>query len=296
MPETINYEMSKIIFVIKIFLAFWFCKFAGEIVAEGVVILLHFACGKNAFNGEMFDSQTIMLITYYGYIICIGMVLLYWKLIMKKKPCNIGLNRHFITYFIGAGIGAVLVLISVISIMLIGFIEFNGIFSSANYLLIILLFGGFLIQGAYEEILCRGIVLHSLKENVSLPIAVGVSTLVFIIPHLSGVVEQCSAFAVIGILNLILISIIFSLVTVRFKSLWAACGLHSIWNAVLFCILGLNLSGNDETVNAVFDIKSVGENLWNGGVYGIEESAVTSLVLAFTIIIMLYFKKTKTEK
>lgn len=78
-------EMSMIIYVMKIILEFLVCKFAGEIIAEGVVILIHFAVGKNPLEGEMFDPQTITLITYYGYIIVIGITLLYWKLFQKKN-------------------------------------------------------------------------------------------------------------------------------------------------------------------------------------------------------------------
>lgn len=59
-----------------------------------------------------------------------------------------------------------------------------------------------------------------------------------------------------------------------------ACGLHSFWNAILFCILGLNLSGNDGSVTAVFNMQSVGKNIWNGGSYGIESSVITTIVLA----------------
>lgn len=35
-------------------------------------------------------------------------------------------------------------------------------------------------------------------------------------------------------------------------------------------VLGLNLSGNDKTVNAVFNMSSVGESILNGSAYGIE--------------------------
>lgn len=95
-------------------------------------------------------------------------------------------------------------------------------------------------------------------------------------------------YGVIGVANLILISILFSLLTIRFKGIWAACGLHSFWNAVLYCILGLNLSGNDETVAAVFHIQSVGENIWNGGVYGIEADVITTVVLVCAVGVIVW--------
>lgn len=151
----------------------------------------------------------------------------------------------------------------------------------------VLLIGGFIVQGATEEFLCRGIVLHTLKERTPTWFAITVSTILFIIPHWSSLFGGGMTYGVIGVANLVLISIIFSLLTIRFKSIWVACGLHSFWNAILYCILGLNLSGNDETVTAVFNMQSVGNNIWNGGVYGIEASLITTATLTFAAILIM---------
>lgn len=281
-------EMPTALFVVKKILAFWLCYVAGLLLAEGVVILLHFAFGKNMLVGDVFDATTITLITYYGYVIVSGVALLYWKRIEKKPLAEMGLTGRFGNYFIGAVIGVALLAVSVFVTVLTGNMEYHGVFENADILLIVLLTGGFVVQGATEEILCRGIVLHALKEKTSLWIAIAVSTVLFILPHLSSLFAGETIYGVIGVANLILISILFSLLTIRFKGIWAACGLHSFWNAVLYCILGLNLSGNDETVAAVFHIQSVGENIWNGGVYGIEADVITTVVLACAVGVIVW--------
>ena len=272
-------EMPTSVFIIKKILAFWLCYIAGLFIAEGAVIILHFALGKNMLVGDVFDGQTIALITYYGYIIIAAVAVLYWKLIEKKPLSEMGLTKRSGNYFIGVLIGIFLLAVSVAFIVLTGNIEFQGVFKNANIPIIFLLFGGFVIQGATEEFLCRGIVLQTLKEKTSLPIAIAVSTVMFIIPHWSSLFAGEMIYGVIGVANLVLISIIFSLLTIRFKSIWAACGLHSFWNAILYSVFGLNLSGNDETVTAVFNMQSVGKNIWNGGEYGVEASIITTIVL-----------------
>lgn len=277
-------EMPTALFVVKTILAFWLCYIVGLFVAEGAVIALHFAFGKNMLVGDVFDSQTITLITYYGYIIVAAVALLYWKLIEKKPLSEMGITSSLGSYFIGAAAGVLLLTISVVAIILTGNIEYLGVFENADILVIVLLIGGFVVQGAAEEFLCRGIVFHSLKGKVSLRVAMNVSTVLFIIPHLSSLLDGDVVYVVLGIINLVLISTIFSLLTIGFKSIWAACGLHSFWNGVLYAILGLNLSGNDETVAAIFNIQSVGKNIWNGGEYGIEASAVTTVVLAAALV------------
>lgn len=274
-------DMSVPLFAAKKILAFWVCYIAGLMIAEALVILLHFACGKNMLVGDIFDTKTITLITYYGYIIVIGIALLYWKLVEKKTLALLGLSKEFGAYFIGIAVSVFLLASSVAIIVMTGTINYQGIFENADVRMMILLTGGFMIQGAAEEILCRGIVLHALKEKASLLTAVIVSTILFIIPHWSSLFEGEMIYGVIGVVNLILISIIFSFLTIYFKSIWAACGLHSFWNAILYSVLGLNLSGNEETVTAIFDMQSVGDSIWNGSIYGIEASAVTTIVLAF---------------
>ena len=284
-------EMMTSLFVVKKILAFWVCYIAGLFIAEGVVILLHFAFGKNMLVGDVFDAQTITLIMYYGYIIMAGIALLYWKLIEKKSLSEIGLTKHFGNYFIGAIIGVILLALSVVAIVLTGNIKYHGIFENVDIIMILLLFGGFIIQGATEEILCRGIVLHTLKEKTSIGIAIAVSTILFIIPHWSSLFDGGTVYGVIGVANLVLISVIFSLLTIDFKSIWAACGLHSFWNAILYSVLGLNLSGKDETVTAIFDMQSVGKNIWNGGEYGIEASIITAVVLALAAVLIWYMSR-----
>ena len=284
-------EMSTAVFVIKKILAFWLCYIAGLFIAEGAVIILHFAFGKNMLVGDVFDTQTITLIMYYGYIVMAGVALLYWKLIEKKPLSEMGLTKRFGNYFIGVLVGVLLLAVSVVTIVFTGNIKYHGTYNNADILMILLLFGGVIIQGATEEILCRGIVLHTLKEKTSVAVAVDISTILFIMPHCSSLFEQGFVYGVLGICNLALISTIFSLLTIRFKSIWAACGLHSFWNAILYSVLGLNLSGNDETVTAIFNMQSVGKNIWNGGEYGIEASIITTVVLAIAAAIIWYVSR-----
>ena len=284
-------EMPTLLFVVKKILAFWLCYIAGLFIAEGAVIILHFALEKNMLVGDVFDPQTITLIMYYGYIVMAGVALLYWKLIEKKPLSEMGLTKRFGNYLIGILAGVLLLAVSVAAIVFTGSIKYHGIYNNADILMILLLFGGFIIQGATEEILCRGIVLHTLKEKTSVAVAVNVSTVLFIMPHCSSLFEQGGVYGILGVCNLALISTIFSLLTIRFKSIWAACGLHSFWNAILYSVLGLNLSGNDETVTAIFNMQSVGKNIWNGGEYGIEASIITTVVLAIAAAIIWYVSR-----
>ncbi|MDE6846099.1 MAG: CPBP family intramembrane metalloprotease [Lachnospiraceae bacterium] len=295
-PFNNSTKMPVSLFIAKKILAFWVCYIAGLFIAEGLVILLHFALGKNMLVGDVFDVGTITLITYYGYLIIAGIALLYWKVIEKKPLTAMGLSKEIGTYFIGIVLSIFLLTLSVAIIAATGNIKYQGIFENADVLMIILLTGGFMIQGAAEEMLCRGIVLHALKEKTSFLTAMIVSTILFIIPHWSSLFTGEIIYGVIGVINLILISVIFSFLTICFQSIWAACGLHSFWNAILYSVLGLNLSGNEETLTAIFNMQSVGDNIWNGSIYGIEASVATTIVLAFAAALVFVISRKRVKK
>ena len=279
-------DMPGILYIIKVFIIFWFVKTGAELIGEGVVIAVCFACGKNPLQGEMFSPNIMMLIMYYGYVILIGIMFLYWKLFQKKTLSELGFTQKVGSYITGVITGTVLVVISVLLVVLAGAISYNGVFENINNGFILLMLGGFICQGAMEEVLCRGIVMGLLMKRTSASVAIGLSSAMFIIPHLFNMTLSGGVFIFFAIVNLFLISIVFSLLTLYYKSIWAACGFHSIWNFILYNIFGMNLSGNDEIKAAVFDMRSVGNNILNGGIYGIEASVVTAIVLAVTVIIL----------
>ena len=148
-------DMPKILYIIKVILIFWAFKFGAELIGEGLVIALHFACGKNPLKGEMFSNNTITLITYFGYGIMIGIIALFWKLFQKKGLKELGFVKPAASYFAGVLAGMVLLLISVAAITLTGAIEYNGVFGNIDYRMVAVMFICFVLQGALEEILCE---------------------------------------------------------------------------------------------------------------------------------------------
>ena len=276
-------EMPKILYVIKVIIIFFVFKFGAELVGEVLAIAIHFACGMNPLEGEMFDMNTITIITYLGYSVIIGVVFLLWRLFQKKTLKELGFTNNYGSYFIGMAAGAGLLAACIVPVTLTGSIRYNGIFENIDIKMILLMIVCYVLQGAMEEVLCRGVVQQLLMKKTSVPVAVGITAAVFVFPHISNMEGAGPAITAVAIVNLVLISMLFSLLTIRFKSIWAACGLHSVWNFILSCILGLNLSGNGEKIIAVFDMSSVGSNVLNGGEYGIEASILTAVVLAAAV-------------
>lgn len=59
--------------------------------------------------------------------------------------------KNFGNYFIDAMIGIILVVTSATAIMLTGMIKYNGIFKNIDFVMILLMLGGFIIQAQWKN-------------------------------------------------------------------------------------------------------------------------------------------------
>lgn len=113
----------------------------------------------------------------------------------------------------------------------------------------------------------------------------------FAFPHFTTIFESDLQYAIIGVINLYLVSTVFSLLVLIRSNIWVACGLHSIWNFLLYGVFGLNLSGSEANGTGILCFRTEGANIINGGVYGIESSIVTTVILGIAVIILLYIRR-----
>lgn len=288
-------DMPAPLLVMKKLLAFAVCYCGGLFLAEGIIIGCFFVCGKNFLQGEMFGDYVMMLIKLYGMIILIAVSVLYWRRIERRNLSEMGVTRNLTGWLIGAGLSILLLIVSVSAIMVTGAIKLSGFSTDINIKMMLLMLGGYAVQGTAEELICRGVVFGSLKDKVSLPVAVGANTFVFILPHMSTLMDSEPMFIITGAANLVVISSVFSFITLRTKSIWAACGLHTLWNFCLSSILGLDLSGSQGGA-ALISMRTVGENLLNGGKYGIESSVITGVVLTAAALLLRHMYKRNDRK
>ena len=288
-------EMPAAVLVIKKLLAFILCFVVGTLLGNAVVIGAMIAGGKNFAQGETFSESTMELLGLYAMAGMIAASVLYWKLIEKRKLSEMGVTKHIGGWFAGALIGTGLLFVCVAAIMLTGSISFEGLSQDTNAPMLMLLLGGYIIQSAAEEFLCRGLFLCSLRDRVPMPVAVAASTFVFTFNHWGNFSGSEPRYIFSGVLCLVVISCVFSFLTLKTKSIWAACGLHSLWNFCLSCVLGLDLSGERASA-ALIDMKSVGENLLNGGNYGIEASIITAALLAAAAVLLWHMYKRNDRK
>lgn len=162
---------------------------------------------------------------------------------------------------------------------LLGMIEFEAPFAGLSGIVllnIVILFLAFVVQGAAEEVLTRGLILQVIGRKYGLWVSVLISSLIFMALHLLN--PNLSALAVA---NLFLAGLLFALYALNEGTIWGACALHSIWNWTMGNLLGLEVSGIEFAAQAasLIDLQEAGPDWITGGSFGPEGGLVVMLVL-----------------
>ena len=202
----------------------------------------------------------------------------------EKKVPDLLLGAKVYAVDLGGMLAGILIALIVLLCCIAGGMSYIGIGKDINFGFQFLVLGGFLIQGAAEEILCRGFLMSSLLKKVSAPWAIFISSTMFMLPHLASM-EAEPVFKILGIVNLYLVSILFSLLILCRSNIWISCGLHSVWNFILYGVLGLTLSGGEANTTGFLCFEVNGSNLINGGIYGVEASIITTAIIGITVVV-----------
>lgn len=147
-----------------------------------------------------------------------------------------------------------------------------------------------LLAGICEEVIFRGYLQRLLSSRLGIPAAVGLTSILFSLAHMAN-----PGYSWISGLNIVIIALIFSWVTLRTGNLYAAMALHISWNLFQGYIYGVAVSGN--TPKGIYSISLQGNDLLTGGKFGLEGSLVTTLILVilYTALLLLSSGKCGTR-
>ena len=297
LPFNNRMEMSGTEYVIKKILAFVLIFFLSGILGEAVVIGLYTGMGYDPLHGVIPEGQIAGLVPYYGYILFSITAILYCKLIEKRSLQDVGLTKQGTDYLFGIGMAIAMLALVVILCLVTGSVPFWGINRNVSIKGLLLWGVAFIIQGSEEEILCRGFLMNTLIKKIPVPLAVFISSTAFVVPHLimTPILDSGLVYALIGIANLYLISVLFSIIVLWRKNIWISCGLHAAWNYVLNIILGLTVSGNDAKVEGLLLIKINRLDVINGAEYGFEAGIAATIIIIITICVILHMWKGRND-
>lgn len=153
-----------------------------------------------------------------------------------------------------------------------------------------------LLAPLLEEIECRGYLFQNVKRGWGTILAIIVTAAVFAARHLQN--PNANA---LGLVNIAFISIVFTVGMLRFRSLWFPIGWHASWNFAQFFLFGLPNSGYSpaglELQGTTLLVSQVSGPAWlTGGEFGLEGSAITTIVLIGILVFLLRLRRGSSEE
>lgn len=197
------------------------------------------------------------------------------KVVHRQPLASIGLTRPDGKRLCTGFLCGALLLTTVIVIMLtLDIAKLLGDWSNPQWgrVDVIHLFIVSILAGISEEVLCRGYIQHLLSSRLSPYWAAFIIAAGFSLGHMTN-----GSYTWISALNIALVSLIFSGVTIRTGNLYFAIAFHAAWNLFQGYVFGVAVSGHP--TEGIYAVELHGAGWLSGGSFGLEGSAITTLVL-----------------
>ena len=160
-----------------------------------------------------------------------------------------------------------------------------------SILLLIKIFIIFIFQALLEEILFRGYLMPFFSKVIGIKFTIILLSFLFTCIHLFN-----PNLDVIGLANVFLAGVTFSLIYYYTGNLWLVGAMHTLWNFILGFIVGSQISGIITYNSVFFSIPVENKDLISGGVFGFEASIVTTIVeLTISLFVIYLIKKEKNK-
>ena len=243
---------------------------------------------------ETFTTQMpdwMMILQLFSTAIATATAIFYCRWIEKRSLASMGMRRPYFLreYGVGVLVGITLIAACVGICCISGSMKLHA--SSFSPLIWLLYLLGFLIQGMSEEVLCRGYMMVSVSRKNSLVLAVLTNSVIFGLLHLAN-----PGFGLLPLLNIILFGIFESIYVLKRGNLWGACAIHSFWNFFQGNIFGISVSGTGAGASPLAATMTPGQELINGGTFGIEGGLVVSVVMTLAILVLLFLVPAKQQE
>ncbi|GKX31429.1 hypothetical protein SH1V18_39090 [Vallitalea longa] len=239
-------------------------------------------------HSHNYYTYSILAKTISVLSLIIAFVLVYF--LEKRYPRNYGIiisKKSFKHFLIGLLLGALAIIIIAMILFatnnaeLIYRINKPKFTIEALYALII-----FILVGIDEEVLIRGYVVHTLGRYNNKYVIYIIPAIIFSVLHLSN-----PSVSVIGLINIVIIGVLFTYMTLKTKNILMATGFHITWNFFQGGLFGFNVSGTTMW-DSIYPVRIINNNILTGGDFGLEGGILTTL-LAFIIILVVYILPVK---
>lgn len=201
---------------------------------------------KSVFFEQLFPNlqgnQLVSLILDVFFFLMISFFFVVLTKLIYKDIRILGFSKKdFLKKFIlGYLIGGLLIAFIVFGYVLIGGADFQEVFAKSSWSTLLISMVFYLAQGSQEEVISRGFVLGGIAEKTNLLWGVVVSSLFFMLMHLSN----AGGFT-LDLIDYFLIGMVWALLRVLFSNTWVAAASHGAYNFFMSDFFGLANSPKD---------------------------------------------------
>lgn len=234
------------------------------------------------------------ILRYLGHLVFVGVFAIYCFIVKGEKKYfelfipKRGSNKVS-KLFIGMIVGLVMNVICVVGALMHGDITISGT-KNLNIGLLVFAFFAVLIQASAEELESRAFLFGKLEDGgFKLIPAIVISSIYFSFLHAAN-----PSFGIIPFISIALAGLVYALIYVYTDSIWAACGLHQLWNFSQDFIFGLPNSGNPSGMSILSSTVNRDGFFYNSD-FGVEGSiwCIIVHIVAAAILLILIKKKNK---
>ena len=223
-----------------------------------------------------------------SYLPVVALIALWVRWRERRGFSTLGFGRESALRYVAAGFffGAGLIGLGVVLILTTGdaSLEFEqtdttGWVAIAPGLVVLL---GWMVQGATEELMFRGWLLQNSGVQLG-PVAGAIFTSgVFVFLHLGN-----PGISTLAVVNLVLVSALFTVIALLEGGIWAASAFHISWNWAQSNIFGFKVSGLEIGGGTLARLVPEGSDAILGGEFGFEGSPAATATLLIGLFIAL---------
>ncbi|WP_138415907.1 CPBP family intramembrane glutamic endopeptidase [Aquibacillus sediminis] len=215
------------------------------------------------------------------------MTLMFWRFVNKRAVKEIGFNKRGKDLLFGLLLGAASITAIFLLLFITGNVELLNRFSAPEFsTYTITFFILFILVGFFEEIFFRGYVMSTMvNRGNSKWLVYIVSALLFSVVH--GTNPNVSLF---GLINILLVGLLFAYMFDVTKSLWLAIGYHITWNYFQGNVFGFAVSGT--VPHGIYNVDVSNGNDWlTGGSFGLEGGLLATIFILLGFVVTNWYVK-----
>jgi membrane protease YdiL (CAAX protease family) len=225
-------------------------------------------------------GTVVQAVFYLGAVVAVTWF--FCRFLNRDSLVSIGLHgqRWGRNLFLGLGVGALLIALIFVVYIAAGWLTVEGISPQLQDFFAVALF--WIASSTVEEITTRGYIMQRLSPSWGVPVAIGVSSVIFTLPHALNPDVNLLALG-----NTFLVGVFFAFGFLVMRSLWFPIGLHIAWN---LAEIGLGFPDSGYLEPGIVRSTVHGPSLLMGGAYGPEAGLLVTGILLLSITIMILLR------